>query len=398
MSSATFIYDANLQPGLVAVLGDSTGSRYVHAPRGIHAAEDQAENWQHVMTDALGSVRGMVSEQSDVVGLQSYSLYGVPDAPVGSVGTPFRFTGEMRDGNGVQYHRARYLSPALGGWLSLDPWKGDILHPQTLNGYDWVNGRVLSSTDSSGRIRSDLFEAYCVENAIWEKLLLQESSEVDLSAWIPPVERPFYNGGNRYGRNECPNIDFLDCNAIRLATGTCRNPDGSPLAQDCQCYQSDGTDVPPRYVIHPGADFATNLTPILAVAGGILELIGYDEDGYGNYIILRHGNDLYTLYAHLTRVFPRRSLSKIYKGEQLGISGCTGRCTADHLHFEIKRELTNYRYPRSPEELEMRYVNPINIPGVSIEFAEEPEPWPVVYPSARNNRCPQECCSQYATY
>jgi RHS repeat-associated protein len=347
------------------------------------------------MTDALGSVRAYVGDYNAVLSNVNYSEYGVPSAPI----TGFAFTGEMRNGNGLQYHRARYLSPGLGGWLSLDPWEGAILHSQTLNGYDWVNGRVLSNTDSSGNIRSDLFEAYCVENEVWEKLLLQDTLDVDLSNWIPPVERPFYNLGNQYGRNECPNINFDDCNAIRRTTGSCRNPDGSVLTQDCQCYQSDGSSVPPRYVIHPGADFATNLTPILAVAGGILEVIGYDEAGYGNYMVLRHSNGLYTLYAHLSSIVLRRSLSKFYKGEQLGISGCTGRCTADHLHFEIRRELTDYRYPRSPEELERRYVNPVNIPGVSTRFATIPEPYMVNYNLAEsNNRCPQECCSQYATY
>jgi RHS repeat-associated protein len=100
----------------------SEGSHYLHAPRGIHAAEDQAGNWQHMMTDALGSVRGMVGDHNAVLSNVNYSEYGVPSTPI----TGFAFTGEWRDAPGIQYHRARYLSPALGGWLSLDPWEGKV--------------------------------------------------------------------------------------------------------------------------------------------------------------------------------------------------------------------------------------------------------------------------------
>jgi len=164
-------YPLDMQPGLAYVIGDSEGSRYVHAPRGIHAAEGQAGNWQHVMTDALGSVRGYVGDHNRVLGLQSYSLYGVPDAPVGSVGTPFRFTGEMRDGNGLQYHRARYLSPALGGWLSLDPWEGMAERIMSMNGYAWVEGNVVNAEDADG---------LCLKSTLTETAT---EEEVEICRW-----------------------------------------------------------------------------------------------------------------------------------------------------------------------------------------------------------------------
>jgi RHS repeat-associated protein len=141
-------YLLDMQPGLAYVIGVSEGSRYVHAPRGIHAAEDQAGNWQHVMTDALGSVRGYVGDHNRVMSNVNYSEYGVPSTPI----TGFAFTGEWRDQVGVQYHRARYLSPALGGWLSLDPWEGMVERAMSLNGYAWVEGNVSNKVDPSGLV------------------------------------------------------------------------------------------------------------------------------------------------------------------------------------------------------------------------------------------------------
>jgi RHS repeat-associated protein len=129
---------------------------YVHGPRGIHAV-DSATGWTWPVQDALGSVRGYVGEHNVVVSNINYSEYGVPSTPI----TGFAFTGEMRDGNGVQYHRARYLSPALGGWLSLDPWEGMAERIMSMNGYAWVEGNSTNLTDSIGR---------CVEEDICRDL------------------------------------------------------------------------------------------------------------------------------------------------------------------------------------------------------------------------------------
>ena len=96
-------------PGLAQVIGDSAGNRFVHSPRGMHAAHDSV-TWAHPLTDGLGSVRGYVDTNGEVLSTVHYSDYGVPDAPI--VGPAF--TGEWRDVTGVQYHRARYLSPELG--------------------------------------------------------------------------------------------------------------------------------------------------------------------------------------------------------------------------------------------------------------------------------------------
>jgi RHS repeat-associated protein len=138
-------YLLDLQPTLALVLGDSAGNRYVHAPRGIHAVNEGA-GWYYPLTDALGSVRGYVDASNAVLSNIHYTEYGVPDAPI----TGFAFTGEQRDSNALQYHRARYYAPSLGIFPSLDPWEGLFDRPMSLNGYSWVEGNVVNRVDPSG--------------------------------------------------------------------------------------------------------------------------------------------------------------------------------------------------------------------------------------------------------
>ena len=111
-------YILDLQPGLAQVIGDSDGSRYVHAPRGIHAVSDGSA-WTYPLTDALGSVRGYADENSAVLSNVNYSPTGVPDVAWDG----WAFTGEWRSENETQYHRARHLSPVLGGWQLASAWK-----------------------------------------------------------------------------------------------------------------------------------------------------------------------------------------------------------------------------------------------------------------------------------
>lgn len=155
VNSVVTQYLLDLQPGLEVVLGATTGSdtlHYVHGLTGIHAQQDSTGAWNWMMQDGLGSVRSVVDTNLNVLESRLYQPYGVEFGTTGTRQTVYSFTGEMRDPIGLQYHRARYLKPALGMFTSLDPFEGMAGRPMSLNGYSWVEGNVPNAVDPSGRI------------------------------------------------------------------------------------------------------------------------------------------------------------------------------------------------------------------------------------------------------
>jgi murein DD-endopeptidase MepM/ murein hydrolase activator NlpD len=71
----------------------------------------------------------------------------------------------------------------------------------------------------------------------------------------------------------------------------------------------------------------------MAAGSGQVVLAKYGT-GYGNYIIVRHGNGLETLYAHLSGIYVGLG-QYVGQGEIIGAVGCTGWCSGPHLHFEV---------------------------------------------------------------
>ena len=58
------------------------------------------------------------------------------------------------------------------------------------------------------------------------------------------------------------------------------------------------------------------------------------KSGFGNCIILKHGNGFETLYGHLSKISVRVG-EQIDIGQQIGLIGSTGRSTGPHLHYEV---------------------------------------------------------------
>jgi murein DD-endopeptidase MepM/ murein hydrolase activator NlpD len=85
---------------------------------------------------------------------------------------------------------------------------------------------------------------------------------------------------------------------------------------------------------HPGLDIAAAIgTPIYAPADGTVIFSG-TEAGYGNLIIISHGNGIVTRYGHNAKNFVDVG-QHVQRGEQIGTVGRTGKVTGAHCHYEV---------------------------------------------------------------
>lgn len=88
---------------------------------------------------------------------------------------------------------------------------------------------------------------------------------------------------------------------------------------------------------HPGLDIAVpEGTWVRAAGAGIVLDVG-DDPVYGSFVTLDHGGGLVTLYGHAARTFVSRG-QQIRRNEVIALSGNSGRSTAPHLHFEVRRD------------------------------------------------------------
>ncbi len=76
-------------------------------------------------------------------------------------------------------------------------------------------------------------------------------------------------------------------------------------------------------------------TPVKAADRGSVIYAGWNSTGYGFRVVIDHGNDYVTLYAHLSDIYVETG-EVVGKGQVVGASGANGNVTGPHLHFEIR--------------------------------------------------------------
>jgi len=85
---------------------------------------------------------------------------------------------------------------------------------------------------------------------------------------------------------------------------------------------------------HAALDIAGSTgSAIMAADGGYVTFAGW-QGGYGNFVVVNHGNGMVTRYAHLNSIGVGVG-QQVSRGETLGTRGSTGRSTGPHLHFEV---------------------------------------------------------------
>jgi murein DD-endopeptidase MepM/ murein hydrolase activator NlpD len=104
----------------------------------------------------------------------------------------------------------------------------------------------------------------------------------------------------------------------------CTDVAGEPYSPDCATHR-----------FHTGIDLAAHTsTPVYAAEAGVAHVFP-SASGYGNHVLIAHGNGWFTLYAHLS-AFTVHDGDVVRRGDPLGLVGSTGFSTGPHLHFETR--------------------------------------------------------------
>ncbi len=108
---------------------------------------------------------------------------------------------------------------------------------------------------------------------------------------------------------------------------------------------------------HRGVDYAAPRgTPIKAAGDGRVIYRGV-KNGYGKTVILQHGGNITTLYAHMSNYIAKAGVGKrVQQGQTIGFVGATGLATANHLHYEYRLNGVH----RNPRTVDLPHAEPID--------------------------------------
>jgi murein DD-endopeptidase MepM/ murein hydrolase activator NlpD len=216
---------------------------------------------------------------------------------------------------------------------------GQVLNILPTNGvyYEWKNGDTVESIANffkvgseaildypGNRLLPDLTNPTAPEIAPGTWLIIPGGKRV-LKDWGPPaISRANPAAAAYYGEGYCGQI-------YEGAIGI-----GTFIWPTVAKYLSGYDYTPP---IHNGIDIAgAEGNAIFAVDSGVVVFAGWSQYGFGNLVVLDHGNGWQSAYAHLSGINVTCGQS-VAQGTVIGALGTTGNSTGPHLHFELRSEV-----------------------------------------------------------
>lgn len=89
-------------------------------------------------------------------------------------------------------------------------------------------------------------------------------------------------------------------------------------------------------LFHPGIDFDGETgDAVYPIKNGVIEAVQFSKYSYGNAVLINHGNQITSLYAHLSKIEVVEGQS-VTQETEIGKVGSTGRSTGSHLHLEVR--------------------------------------------------------------
>jgi murein DD-endopeptidase MepM/ murein hydrolase activator NlpD len=144
------------------------------------------------------------------------------------------------------------------------------------------------------------------------------------------------------GKFVLPQTGFLKPEAATtIATKSSRNRLGTINIQppsDAPITSPYGWRIHPKLGyqrLHTGIDFGASFgSTVKAADGGVVAFSGW-KGGYGNAVIINHGQGISTLYGHSSQLLVQAG-QRVKQGDAIALVGSTGLSTGPHIHFEVR--------------------------------------------------------------
>ncbi len=284
--------------------------------------------------------------------LAALSLMGIPRQAIPHTIIPNRpridvtqYT--VQNGDSVFSIAAKFnLNPKTILWGNYSTLKDDVelLKPgQSLNilptdgtYYQWLGTESLTSVAKYFSVDADAIINYPGNHLDPDTIGDLAHPNIKAGTWliIPGGSREFTNWSAPMGiTRTSPAV------ARVLGPGACGAVNGGAVGFGTFVWPTtqhwlSGTDYRPD-LNHYGVDFAGALdNGIFAVDAGVVVYAGWNDWGYGNLVVIDHGNGWQSLYAHQDKILVQCGQS-VGQGQMIGLIGATGHATGPHLHFEL---------------------------------------------------------------
>jgi murein DD-endopeptidase MepM/ murein hydrolase activator NlpD len=327
-------------------------SRFIF--KSLHLGFLQVEERKGVVVNALYRQRGKLSQRLTHTGMGALAVLGVMMAPLISQEFPGTSVNPWGGTGGGMVLSASTQDPGLDTQISSKV-------RDSIYNYPVAEGDTVSSIAAKFGVSADTIR--------WQNDLTGDKIKVGNTIQILPVTGiahkvqkgdTVYSIAKKYDAESQAIVDFpfntfANDETFELAIGqTVIVPDGvMPTAVSTprirQVTPNAGSVVasgqfvwPTQGIItqyfswyHPGIDIANNAEPLdVAADSGRVEFAGWDATGYGNMVLIDHGNGYRTRYGHLS-VIMVISGQTVKRGDTIGRMGSTGHSTGPHTHFEI---------------------------------------------------------------
>ena len=226
----------------------------------------------------------------------------------------------------------KYILPYLKRNISTND--NDIYKAITSTGVTYYNYFAIQLNGEDKYFVSTYSEAEDVVNKLKEK----NSNNIDN---IKIMEKYNTELASFTNTDECVSALYEEKKSVKPAyTGTNNSSTyiaslGISFVEPVQGILTSGFGVR-RRDNHKGLDIANSMgTPIRAAASGTVTYAQYNSGGYGNLVIISHGNGVQTYYGHCSKLYVTAGQT-VSQGEVISAMGSTGISTGSHLHWEVR--------------------------------------------------------------